>query len=343
MQSHRKNHYLLISSLFLILVLFLSIAIGSTEIPLNSVIRVLTANFLPWMAVETIAEGHKIIIESLRIPRTLLAACVGAALAIAGVQMQGLFRNPLAAPDLLSTSSGGALGAIIALASGLAAHSALYLPLFAFSGAFITLWAVYAFARWQRSTTTLLLAGIAVNAVITALISLIIMFAWSEHEMAREIIFWTMGGLENSTWLQVVIALPGLLLGGFLAFWYATELDILLMGTETALVLGVDVEHTHRIILVSTALLTGTVVAVSGMVGFVGLIIPHSVRFIIGPAHRYLMIASALTGAIFLVLIDLLARTLYAPQEIRLGILTAIVGTPLFLYLLLRQQNESSF
>lgn len=337
---NQKNLYLLVISLLLFFALLLSIAIGSTDIPFNSVIRILGAKLFPWIETDSLSEGHKIIIESLRTPRTLIAALVGAALAIAGVQMQGLFRNPLASPDIISTSSGGAFGAVIALATGLATRSAFYLPLLAFSGAFISLWAVYSLARWQNplSTTTLLLAGIAVNALITAMISFIIMTAWSEYEVAREIVFWTMGGLENSTWLQVIIALPGILLGSLIAFWYARELDMLLMGTETALVLGVDVEHTQRMILVSTALLTGTAVAVSGIIGFVGLIIPHSVRFLIGPTHRYLMTASALTGAVFLIFIDLLARTVYAPQEIRLGILTALVGTPIFLYLLLQQR-----
>ena len=208
-----------------------------------------------------------------------------------------------------------------------------------------TLLVVYGFATQRNMTpiATLLLAGIALNALIGSITSFLITIAWIQHEVAREIIFWLMGGLESRTWSHVWIALPGTLLGIIIALWYTRELDILLMGTDTAYSLGVEVEPVKRMILMSSALLTGTAVAVSGIVGFVGLIIPHIVRLVIGPKHGYLIPASALVGAIFLILADLLARTLHRPEEIRLGIITALVGAPFFLYLLWRERQKIGY
>jgi len=328
-----------------IIVSLLGIAIGSIDIPIEIVLRVLAAKLLPsdWIEIQDISESQQVIIWLIRTPRVIVAALVGAALAMAGVQMQGLFQNPLASPDIVGTSSGGALGAVIALATGLASHSLFYLPIFAFAGAFLALFAVYALAtrRGHTPIATLLLAGVALNAFIGAMTSLVITMVWVEYDAAREMIFWLMGGLDSRTWTHVWIALPGILVGSFIALFYTRELDILLMGQETAYSLGIDVEHVKRIILTSSALLTGTAVAVSGVIGFVGLIIPHIVRLSIGPKHRYLVPMSAFTGATFLILADLLARTLQRPQEIRLGILTAAFGAPFFLYLLLRYRQES--
>lgn len=328
-----------------IIVSLLGIAIGSIDIPIEIVLRVLAAKLLPsdWIEIPDISESQQVIIWLIRTPRVIVAALVGAALAMAGAQMQGLFQNPLASPDIVGTSSGAALGAVIALATGLAGHSLFYLPIFAFVGAFLALFTVYALATRRSHTpvATLLLAGVALNALIGAMISLVITMVWVEYEVAREMIFWLMGGLDSRTWTHVWIALPGILVGGIIALFYTRELDILLMGQETAYSLGIEVEQVKRIILTSTALLTGTAVAVSGVIGFVGLIIPHIVRLSIGPKHRYLVPMSAITGAIFLILADLLARTLHRPQEIRLGILTAAVGAPFFLYLLLRYRQES--
>ncbi|MDM8567102.1 iron chelate uptake ABC transporter family permease subunit [Candidatus Halobeggiatoa sp. HSG11] len=322
--------------LLLIVTSIIGISIGSIDIPLDIVLRILIAKIIPWLDTSDITETQQIIIWSIRVPRVLVAALVGASLAIAGVQMQGLFQNPLASPGIVGTSSGGALGAVIALASGLASYSMFYIPIFASGGALLALFTVYMLATKNGNTpvATLLLAGIALNALIAAMTSLIITVVWVEHDIAREIVFWLMGGLDNRTWSHVWITLPGILTGIILAMVYTRELDILLIGQETAYSLGVEVERVQRIILLSTALLTGTAVAVSGVVGFVGLIIPHIVRLFVGPKHRYLIPLSAIIGAIFLIIVDLLARTINSPTEIRLGILTAVFGAPFFLYLL---------
>ncbi len=336
--------YFIIVSILLIIMSIVGIAVGSTDIPIDIVLRVLASKVLPsdWVETQGITESQQVIVWLIRVPRVIIAALVGAALAMAGAQMQGLFQNPLASPGIIGTSSGAALGAVIVLATGLASRSMFYIPLFAFLGAFLALFTVYALATRRGNTpvATLLLAGVALNALIGAMTSFVITMAWLEYDVAREIIFWLMGGLENRTWLHVWIVLPGIIVGSIIALLYTRELDILLMGTDTAYSLGVEVEQVKRIILTSTALLTGAAVAVSGVVGFVGLIIPHIVRLILGPLHRYLIPASALTGATFLILADLLARTLHRPEEIRLGILTAIFGAPFFLFLLIRHRRE---
>jgi len=337
--------FYLILFILLIIVCLSGVAIGSTEIPFVWVVQVILAKCLPvgWVNIEHIAESHQVIIWLIRVPRVLVAALVGAALAVAGVEMQGLFQNPLASPGIMGTSSGAALGAVLALSTGLSTYAWFYLPIFAFSGAGLALMVVYLLASDTEGTpvATLLLAGVALNALLSALISLVISLNWSQYEMAREMVFWLMGGLDSRTWSHLLMAVPGILLGGMIAMLYRRELDILLLGTETAYSLGVKVERVKKMLLTSTALLTGTAVAVSGIIGFVGLMIPHLVRLVIGPRHRYLIPISALVGAIFLVSVDLLARTIHRPEEIRLGILTALFGAPFFLYLLRQQRRHT--
>jgi iron complex transport system permease protein len=328
----------------LIFTMLLAIFLGSADISISTVLRIIFAKILPngWIDIQSISETQQIIIWSIRTPRVIVAALVGAALAIAGVQMQGLFQNPLASPDIVGISSGGALGAVLALITGLAMQTSIYLPILAFTGALLAIMTVYRLATWRGNTPviTLLLAGVVINALLNAIISFIVSISWGEQEMAREMMFWLMGGLDSRTWMHVWIALPGIMVGSIIALLHARELDILLMGQETAYALGMDVEQVKRLILVSTALLTGSAVAVSGVVSFVGLIIPHIVRLLIGAKHRYLLPTSVISGAIFLILMDLLARTLHPPEEIRLGILTAMLGAPFFLYLLLQQRRE---
>jgi iron complex transport system permease protein len=321
------------------------IAIGSSPVPAETAARVLASHILPqgWVDVSGVTEPQQVIIWLIRTPRVIVAALVGAGLAVAGAQMQGLFRNPLASPDIIGTSSGGAFGAVVALATGLAMRSLFYLPVISFAGALLALFLVYAIAtrRGQTPVSTLLLTGVAFNALIGAATSFLISLQWVRWEVAQEILFWLMGGLDSRTWQHVWLALPCILTGLAVALLYSRELDVLLLGEETALAVGTDIEKVKRIILTSAALLTGAAVAVSGVISFVGLVIPHIVRLIIGPRHRHLLPASALTGAAFLILTDILARTAQRPEEIRLGIVTAALGAPFFLYLLLRHYRAA--
>jgi iron complex transport system permease protein len=338
--THRVGVYFVVVMIVLLLAFIAGIAIGSTSVAVTTVARVLAFHIFPQGIVDIsdIPEPQQVIVWLIRTPRVIVAALVGAGLAVAGVQMQGLFRNALASPDIIGTSSGGVLGAVLALATGLAMRSIFYLPVMSFAGAFLALFLIYAIAsrRGRTPVSTLLLTGVAFNALIGALTSFVISLQWVRWEVAQEILFWMMGGLDSRTWKHVWLVLPCVAIGLIVALVYSRDLDVLLLGEETALAVGADIEKVKRVILTSAALLTGAAVAVSGLIGFVGLVVPHIVRLIIGPKHRYLLPASALTGAAFLILTDILARTVNRPEEIRLGIVTAILGSPFFLYLLLR-------
>lgn len=328
----------IVNIIMFISVLLLCVALGSTDIPLLTTAHVLLAKVLP-LSPPTLAQD--VVIWSIRVPRVLVAAAVGAGLAVAGVQMQGLFQNPLASPEIIGTSAGGVLGAVIALVLGLTHLSIFYLPICAFLGAFAALILIYSITYQHfHQITTLLLAGVALNALLGAATSYVISIAWTDYEVAREILFWLMGGLENRLWWHVLIVVPVVIIGIFIALYYSRELDILLLGNDTAHTLGIEVNRVKMHLLANIALLTGAAVAVSGMIGFIGLIIPHITRLFVGSAHRFLIPASALSGATFLLLVDLAARTLHRPQEIRLGILTALIGAPFFLYLLLKQRHD---
>jgi len=336
--------YLAIVTAILIAMMLASVAIGSVPLSWRSVLHALTERAAPWQsrpAGEAIDPAFTIV-WLLRMPRTVMAALVGGALGVAGAQMQGLFQNPLASPDIIGVSAGGALGGVITLATGLATRSLFYLPIFSFAGALLALMIVYAIAtrRARTAAATLLLGGVAINALIGAITSFLITVTWVRYEVSQQIIFWLMGGLANRTWAHVWMAVPGIGAGLVLAFAYARDLDILAAGEEVASSLGVEVERVKRALLINAALLTGTAVALSGAIGFVGLVVPHAVRLVLGPAHSRLLPASALTGAAFLVFADLLARTLDRPEEIQVGIITAFFGAPFFLYLLIRRSNE---
>jgi cobalamin transport system permease protein len=342
---HRVGWYFAVLAVILLIAFIAGIAIGSTSVAAASVARVLVFHLLPQGIVDIsdIPEPHQVVVWLIRTPRVIVAALVGAGLAVAGVQMQSLFRNPLASPDIIGTSSGGVLGAVLAIAAGLAMRSIFYLPVMSFAGALLALFLVYAVASRHGRTpvSTLLLTGVAFNALIGAITSFVISLQWVKWEVAQEILFWMMGGLDSRTWKHVWLALPFVVVGLIVAHVYSRDLDLLLLGEETALVVGSDIEKVKRIILTSSALLTGSAVAVSGLIGFVGLVVPHIVRLIIGPKHRSLLPASALTGAAFLILTDILARTVNRPEEIRLGIVTALLGAPFFLYLLLRHYRAA--
>ena len=319
------------------------VIVGSSAISVEAATRVILSHLLPIGLIDlsSVSQPEQTIIWLVRVPRVLTAGFVGASLAVAGAQMQGIFRNALASPDIIGSSTGGALGAVVALATGLAARSLFYLPLLSFIGALAALIAVYAIAskRGRTPLATLLLAGVAVNALLGAAISFLISLKSVRYEVAQEILFWLMGGLDSRTWDHVWLIAPCAVVGLVVSMVYARDLDVLLLGEETALAVGVDVEKLKRIIIVTAALLTGGAVAVAGTVGFVGLIVPHIVRLITGPQHKILLPASALTGAIFLIFADILARRIISPEEIRLGIITALCGAPFFLYLLITKDE----
>lgn len=328
------------------LAMLAGISFGSLRVAPAVVATVLAAKVLPhgWLDVSGVSEADSVVVWLIRTPRVLVAALVGAGLALAGAQMQGLFKNPLASPDIVGTSAGGAFGAVLAIACGLAARSLFYVPLLAFLGSLLALFAVYAIAaqRGRIPVATLLLSGVALSALLGAATSFVISLQFVSYQIAQEILFWLMGGLDSRTWTHVFMVAPCVLVGAILACACMRELDLLLLGEEAAASLGVEVEHIKRVVLLSAALVTGAAVAVSGVIGFVGLVVPHIVRLLIGPAHHRLLPASALAGASFVIVADLLARTVIRPEEIRLGIITAAFGAPFFLYLLHRHAREAA-
>ncbi|MGI5878922.1 MAG: FecCD family ABC transporter permease [Christensenellales bacterium] len=273
----------------------------------------------------------------IRMPRVAMGIMVGATLAVCGVMMQGMFRNPLADPHILGVSSGAGLGATVAIALGLgrATLGLGYVTLFAFVGGAGSVVLVYLLSRraGRLSTTSLLLAGIAVGSLFSAGTTLIMRL---NHDKMDHIIFWTMGSLSTVGWKQVLWCLPFCVTGSLAVLLFARDLNLLSQGEETALHLGVNVGRTRMLIMMLTAIATAGAVSATGVIGFVGLIIPHVSRMIFGPDHRRLVPLSALVGAVFMLIMDTLARTLAAPLEIPVGILTAMCGGPFFLWLLRR-------
>ena len=278
------------------------------------------------------------IVWELRMPRVLTAAAVGAGLAICGVVMQALTRNPLADPYLLGLSSGASVGAVVVLVLGVS----LALPVAAFVGALAALGATLGLARGAGglSPATTVLAGLAVSAVFGAVTSLVIFWS-ATTDSYREILNWLLGSLSGTDWSSVALAGTALLVVGVPLLATGRTLDAFAFGDTAASALGVHVPRTRTLLLVATALLTGALVAVSGAIGFVGLILPHAVRLVVGARHRALLPLSALAGAVFLVWVDTGARTLFDPRELPVGILTALVGGPVFAALMLRTRRAS--
>jgi iron complex transport system permease protein len=325
----------------LALVLIAGVGIGSTSLSWLTILHVLQAKVMPanFAGVAGVTRADEAIVWLIRMPRVVVAFFVGAGLAAAGVIMQALFRNPLAEPGIVGAGAGAALGGVIALVAGWSTHYVVTLPLLAMLGALIALAVVYAMATRGGTTpvATLLLAGVAVTALLGAVTSLLLSLNIVNWQIAQDIVYWMMGGLDARTWTHVWLCAPFVVLGLLAALVQTRDLDLLQLGEETAASFGVNVESSKRMLALTTAILVGAAVAVAGMVGFVGLLIPHAVRLILGPANRALLVASAVSGGAFLVLCDILARTVHPPTEIRLGIVTALLGGPLFVILLMRQ------
>jgi iron complex transport system permease protein len=275
-----------------------------------------------------------------RLPRTLSGAMVGALFAAAGVVFQGLLRNPLATPFTLGVSTGAALGAILALTFGwsIAVVGISAVPLAAFVGSLAAVGIVYALAQARHrglSTTVLLLAGVTMNAFFSAMILFVQYFA-SFADVARTL-RWLMGNLDVSSYEPLLVALPGLVIAFAVFAWLARPLNLLSLGPDSAESRGLDVARAQRFAFLSASLATGAAVSIGGPIGFVGIVIPHLVRLLVGPDHRLVLPAAALFGAAFLVACDLVARTILAPVELPVGIITALIGGPFFLWLLIRR------
>jgi iron complex transport system permease protein len=324
----------------LFLVAALACSIGAVRInPIKTFKIILDA--LPGIGFKkSWSDTDRAIILGVRAPRVMMGAIVGVALSIAGASFQALLRNPLADPYVLGVSSGGALGAIIAILLGVETILGVsILPLFSFLGAALTMLLVYNIARigGRLPTYTLLLAGVIVNSFFSAIIMFLISIA--ELTRARTFQFWTMGDLNLPSGNIAFPATGLIILGAIILYGCARDMNLLALGEESAAQLGVEVERVKLLIFVMASLVTGASVAACGMIGFVGLIIPHITRMVVGADQRVLMPASAFIGASFLVIADTFARTIIAPSEIPIGVVTAICGGPFFVYLLRKQRK----
>jgi len=339
---HWRSRLYAIVGLVLLLgvVVLVTSAIGSTDIPLSTLCQVLLAK-LPLIDVKpTWAISVETIFFDIRLPRLLLAGLVGAALAVAGVTYQGLFRNPLADPYLIGVAQGAALGAVVGFLLP-TSWQAASVPLLAFAGALLAVMVVYSIARVGKTLpmTTLILAGVALGAFLAAITSYLMI---ASGEKLHGIIFWLLGTFSLTSWWQVTMVIPYVLVGTIIIWLHARPLNVMQLDEEQAQQLGMNVEQIKLILLVAATLITAAAVCFCGIIGFVGIIIPHAVRLIWGPDHRFLLPLSTLAGASFLILADTAARTLLAPTEIPVGVITAFLGAPFFLYLL-RQKKRAVF
>ena len=318
---------------------------GAVDIPIETIID-LGFEVFQSSDKDTVSQQVKTILLDIRLPRICLAILIGAILAISGAVMQGLFRNPLAAPSLIGVSSGASVGAsaVIVLAGAwLQSNTALGLSLVAggaFIGSFLVTMLVYRLSTSALGTsvTTMLLAGIAVSALAGAVSGLLSYYA--DNEMLRQISIWQMGNLSTANWQRVLVLAVVAILVLSLFPRESKSLNALLLGESEARHLGIDVQQVKRKLILLTTLGIGTAVAIGGMIGFVGLIVPHIVRLLIGPDHRWLLPVSALAGGVLLLLADTIARIIIAPTELPTGILTAILGAPFFIMLLVQKRRE---
>ncbi|KOO49754.1 FecCD family ABC transporter permease [Viridibacillus arvi] len=319
----------IIAFVILIVSIWLGVSIGSVKVPISTL----------WnTAADPTATN---ILWKIRMPRVVLAGLVGASLAIAGAAFQGLLKNPLADPYTLGVSSGASVGAVVTLFFGISTpiFGIYTLPAFSMLGALLAMMGVMAFARLVDRTMkmeTLILTGIIVSSFLGALISLLIALTGDE---LRQIIGWLMGSVSMRGWPYVKMVWPFVLIGSFLLWLNRRELNAMLFGEERAKYLGVDVKKSKILILIGGSMLTGAAVAVSGTIGFVGLVVPHMTRLLFGADHRHLLPLSFLNGASLLIVCDLFARTIISPTELPIGVITALIGAPVFSYIFFRQRR----
>ncbi len=341
-REHIGRRLVVVSILALTLAIVMSLSIGATGISLDALWRAVQSALFGTEDAERITE--QLVLFGIRLPRTLLGVFVGAALAVSGAMMQGLFRNPLADPGIVGVSSGAALAAVatIALGNTIAApwtrtFGTYALPFAAFLGGFLTttLLVLVAGRRGQLMIGTLLLAGIAIGAIAGALTGLIAYV--SDDRELRDLTLWSMGSLSGASWPKVVAILPFAAVIAVALPRVIRALNGLLLGEAEAFHLGIDVERVKWLIIFTTAACVGAAVAVAGVVGFVGIVVPHFIRLVAGPDHRYVLPCSAFLGATLLLMADVIARMAVRPAELPLGIVMAAIGAPVFLHIVLRR------
>lgn len=338
-QRSRRALVLLILPLLLIIVVVLAVGVGAVKMTPAQVVSI----FLAPLGIAPLApfeEQQAAVLYAIRLPRVVLGMLVGASLAVAGTAMQGLFRNPLADPGLLGISSGASLAAALSVVFGFQMFGLYSLPIAAFIGSLASTILIYLMSqeRGRVNVATMLLSGIAINALCGAGTGLMTFLATDEQ--LRTITFWNLGSLGGATWTSVISATPLILISIVILPLTARALNAFMLGENGAAHLGIPVQQVKWLIVSLVALSVGASVAVAGTIGFIGLVVPHLLRLITGPNHQTLIPASAFLGAILMVLADLVSRTIALPAEVPIGIITALLGAPFFLYLLQKGKKE---
>ncbi len=328
MKNSIFNKIILITLILIFFTLF-SVTIGSVKIPLKDVISILSG--------KSVDDSLKVIVLRLRMPRIVMAIIAGGTLSVIGASLQALFRNPLADPYIIGISSGAALGATSTffLERITGKFFVFYLPFFSFFGALLTMFLVYriSLVGVKVIIENLLLSGIIVGFIASALITLIIAFAGRE---VHDILFWLMGDLSHTTWQQIFIIIGPIVFGVTYILRLSQDLNAMSLGEEVAYNLGINPERLKKSVFFISSFLIGAIVSFSGIIGFVGLIIPHIIRLMLGSDHKVVLPASILMGSTFLLLCDDIARTVIAPRELPIGVITSLIGAPVFIYLLKR-------
>ena len=315
-----------------------SLSSGSWPISVTHVLKIIFSNFGLYSG--TINDVEATIVWDGRLPRFLVALLVGFSLGGAGTIMQGIFKNPMASPGVMGIDSGAALGAVLAIYLGLASGSLIALPVAAIIFSILTLVMVFAIAtsRGRTSISTLLLAGIALNLVFGALTSFIITLSTREFDVGRVIVNWLMGDINNRSWEHVNIVMPTTVIALMGTLFFVKDLNILMLGEETAANLGVNIKRARNGLLFFSSIETGGAIAVSGVIGFVGLVAPHIMRSLVGPDNRKLIFYSGLLAAVFIIYADLFVRLIVA-VDLKIGIITSMLGGPFFLYLIVKHRK----
>lgn len=326
----------------LVVAIVAAVAVGAVAVPFGTVVRIIVANLVPGAIEATWTPTEDQIVWVFRLPRVLLAVIVGAALSVSGTALQAMVRNPLADPYIFGVSSGASVGAVAVLTLGSAATGSLSLSIAAFGGALVAMVIVYLMAQQNGRTmpTRLILAGVALAYVLQAITSYLVLRVSGPNGGAAEVLAWLAGSLGRAKWEHLGVSSLVVAAATVLLLLQARSLNALLAGEETATSLGVNIERFRLHLFVLTSLLVGVVVAISGAIGFVGLMIPHIARMLVGVDHRRVLPIAALLGGVYLVFVDLLGRMIIAPQELPVGIVTAALGGPFFLWLLRQRGRE---
>lgn len=343
-QNAKKIYSIIILFLLLCFSMVMACTIGPERIPFVQTMKMMLYK-IPFIGnlidASGFNEAHMRILYIVRVPRVLAAALVGMALSGAGVVFQGVLRNPLAEPYVLGISSGAAFGATLTMVSGITftVLGLTSVSIGAFIGAILTMLLVYNIARigMKSSSTTLLLSGIAVSFLLSSLVSMMIAL---NRDQVERIVFWTMGSLAAARMSQVQVIYIPIIISILTFIFFARDLNVLLLGEDSATSMGIDVSTVRKILLLAATVATAFSVSISGIIGFVGLIVPHAMRLIVGPNHKFLIPTTIFAGAIFLIVSDTIARTIIAPGQMPLGVITAVIGAPYFIFLLYKSNRR---